>query len=82
MTWRAGEDLDAALARVTADLLSRSAAVTPLLKKAIRAGAERPFEEALAEAERIYLEELTSTEDIDEGLAAFLAKRPSTWRHR
>ncbi|HVF58601.1 MAG TPA: enoyl-CoA hydratase-related protein [Thermoanaerobaculia bacterium] len=82
VTWRAGGDLDAALARVTSDLLERSAAVAPLLKKAVRAGSELPFDAALAEAERIYLEELAATEDMDEGIAAFLAKRPPAWRHR
>ncbi len=82
VTWRAGGDLDAALARVTSDLLERSAAVAPLLKKAVRAGSERPFDAALAEAERIYLEELAATEDMDEGIAAFLAKRQPIWRHR
>ena len=82
VTWRAGADLDAALAWVTSDLLERSAAVAPLLKKAVRAGSERPFDAALAEAERIYLEELAATEDIEEGIAAFLAKRPPAWRHR
>jgi cyclohexa-1,5-dienecarbonyl-CoA hydratase len=82
VTWRAGGDLDAALARVTSDLLERSAAVAPLLKKAVRAGGERPFDAALAEAERIYLDELTATADMDEGIAAFLEKRPPSWRHR
>ncbi|HEX5760876.1 MAG TPA: enoyl-CoA hydratase/isomerase family protein [Thermoanaerobaculia bacterium] len=82
VTWRVGANLDEALERVTPDLLARSAAVTPLVKRAVRAAAERPFEEALTEAERIYLEELTATEDVDEGIAAFLEKRPPSWRHR
>ena len=60
----------------------RSAAVARLTKRAVRAGEELPFDAALAEAERIYLDELASTEDMAEGLAAFLAKRPPVWRHR
>lgn len=35
---------------------------------------------ALAEAERIYLQELMKTHDAAEGLEAFLEKRPAQWR--
>ncbi len=82
VTWRAGATLDGGIARVEAELTSKSAAVTRLLKRAVQAGSERPFAAALAESERIYLEELRATEDMDEGIAAFLAKRPPVWRHR
>jgi enoyl-CoA hydratase len=82
VTWRAGADLEAGMARVEAEITAKSAAVTRLLKRAVQAGSELPFESALAETERIYLEELLATEDVDEGMAAFLAKRPPAWRHR
>jgi cyclohexa-1,5-dienecarbonyl-CoA hydratase len=82
VTWRAGADLDGGIARVEAELTSKSAAVTRLLKRAVLAGGGRAWEAALAESERIYLEELMATEDVDEGVAAFLEKRPPTWRHR
>ena len=36
----------------------------------------------LAEVERLYLETLMHTRDANEGLAAFLAKRPPNWEHR
>ena len=77
---RAG--LDAEVARITADLTARSAAVTALTKRAIAAGRRLPWREALAEAERMYLGELAATDDMNEGIAAFLARRPATWKHR
>lgn len=60
----------------------QSLAVSRLAKRAIRAGIERPFSEALAESERLYLEELAATLDMQEGLAAFLEKRGPNWKHR
>jgi cyclohexa-1,5-dienecarbonyl-CoA hydratase len=74
--------LDAAVAGLVGELTAASAAVTPLVKRAVRAGEEGGFARALAESERIYLEELAATEDMQEGLEAFLAKRPPAWKHR
>ena len=53
-----------------------------LTKKAVRAGRDLPFSQALAETERIYKEELLPLEDVAEGAAAFLEKRPPVWKHR
>lgn len=75
-------ELDAAAARIAADLTGRSAAVTALTKRAIAAGRRLPWREALDEAERLYLGELAATNDMNEGIAAFLARRPPTWKHR
>jgi cyclohexa-1,5-dienecarbonyl-CoA hydratase len=74
--------LDEAIARFTAEVAGKSAAVTRILKQAVRAGAERPFDPALLETERLYLEDLARTEDMEEGIAAFLGKREPVWRHR
>lgn len=63
-------------------LTTHSAAVSRMTKRAVRAGELRPYPAALAEAERIYLRELTAVEDMQEGLDAFLAKRPAVWKHR
>lgn len=83
VTWRVAEGgLDLGVARVTADLTAKSAAVSRLAKRAVRAGRDLPFPASLAETERIYLGELARTADMEEGLAAFLAKRPPEWRHR
>ncbi len=64
------------------DLTAKSAAVTRLTKRAVAAGRDRGFDEALRETERLYLEDLCATADMEEGLAAFLAKRKPVWQHR
>ena len=74
--------LDEAVREFTAQIAAKSAAVVRLAKKAVRAGRDLPFSEALAETERIYKEELLPLEDLAEGAAAFLAKRRPVWRHR
>lgn len=63
-------------------LSAHSAAVLRLTKAAISAGRRMPYAEALAEAERIYRADLVGTEDMAEGLAAFLEKRSPRWNHR
>jgi enoyl-CoA hydratase/carnithine racemase len=56
--------------------------VVRLTKKAVRAGRDYGFSEALAESERLYLDELCPTADMTEGVAAFLEKRRPVWKHR
>lgn len=75
-------DLDEGVAKLTAEITARSAAVVRLTKKAVQAGRDRGFSEALAESERLYLEELCPTADMEEGIAAFLEKRRPVWKHR
>jgi cyclohexa-1,5-dienecarbonyl-CoA hydratase len=74
--------LDATVREIVERIASRSAPVVRLAKKAVRAGRDLPFPEALAETERIYKEELLPLEDVAEGAAAFLEKRRPEWRHR
>jgi cyclohexa-1,5-dienecarbonyl-CoA hydratase len=74
--------LEATIAALVAGITARSAPVTRLTKKAVRAGRDLPFDEALAETERIYKEELLPLEDLEEGAAAFLEKRRPVWKHR
>jgi cyclohexa-1,5-dienecarbonyl-CoA hydratase len=75
-------ELEAAAAGIVADITGRSAAVTALTKRAIAAGRRLPWRQALDEAERMYLGELAATADMNEGIAAFLERRPPTWKHR
>lgn len=74
--------LDEGLAKLSAEILSKSAAVVRLTKKAVRAGRDSGFSEALDESERLYLDELCPTADMAEGVAAFLEKRRPVWKHR
>ena len=74
--------LDDGLAKLTGEILAKSAAVVRLTKKAVRAGRDHGFSEALTESERLYLDELCPTADMAEGIAAFLEKRRPVWKHR
>jgi cyclohexa-1,5-dienecarbonyl-CoA hydratase len=75
-------DLTKAVEQLAARFAAYSTPVLRLTKKAVRAGRDLPFPEALAETERIYQEELLPLEDLAEGAAAFLEKRRPVWRHR
>ncbi len=74
--------LDEGLEKLSSEILAKSAAVVRLTKKAVRAGRDRGFSEALTESERLYLDELCPTADMAEGIAAFLEKRRPVWKHR
>ncbi len=73
------EDLKRETQALENRLLARSPAVLALARKAERIGFRGDFEAALRESERIYLEELVKTRDAQEGLRAFLEKRPPKW---
>ena len=75
-------ELEARAQELGLAILRQSAAVTRLTKRAVRAGESRAYPAALAEAERLYLRELTATADMPEGIQAFIEKRPPVWRHR
>src|SRR5215471_14886827 len=63
-------------------LLTKSSVVLALTKRALREGTGRHFEEALDRAHELYVRELTRTEDMTEGMLAFLEKRPPAWKNR
>lgn len=63
-------------------LLTKSSAVLALAKRALRDATGHDFEEALDRAQELYIRELTKTEDMVEGMNAFLEKRPPAWRNR
>lgn len=69
------------LEALIAELLAASRPVARLIKRAVRAGEEEPHEQAVAACERLYIEELTQIEDMEEGLEAFRQKRRPSWRH-
>jgi cyclohexa-1,5-dienecarbonyl-CoA hydratase len=78
---RAG-DLEHETRRRIAPLLERSPAVLREAKRALRLGAAHPPEATLAAIERRYLDGLMQLADPQEGVAAFLEKRPPRWENR
>jgi cyclohexa-1,5-dienecarbonyl-CoA hydratase len=81
--WRlAADKLDAKLDEILADFLKWSTPVARLTKRAVMDGRDMPFHEALDATEHLYLDELCETEDMAEGIQAFLDKRPPVWKQR
>ncbi len=77
----AWDPLAAALAYFEQHLAAKSAAALGLALRAARASLLRDVRERLVEVERLYLDQLMTTRDANEGLAAFLAKRAPVWEH-
>ncbi|MGC8475601.1 MAG: cyclohexa-1,5-dienecarbonyl-CoA hydratase [Acetobacteraceae bacterium] len=72
----------AALAWFEANLADRSAAALSQAMRAVRAPLAAATRARLGALERQYLDELMRTADANEGLAAFLDRRPPRWEHR
>jgi cyclohexa-1,5-dienecarbonyl-CoA hydratase len=73
-------DLDHAVQDAVHHLSQLSSATLALTKKAIYGWDSIHFDTGLARAEKIYFEELMKTEDAQEGINAFLEKRPPVWK--
>jgi cyclohexa-1,5-dienecarbonyl-CoA hydratase len=76
------DDLEAAVSGAIAGFTDKSAVILRLTKQAVRCAQEDRFDAALSELEEMYLGRLMQTEDAEEGLLAFLQKRPAVWRGR
>ena len=72
----------AALTYFDTHLAAKSAAALAWAVEAARESYAPQIERRIAHVERIYLDHLMQTRDANEGLAAFLAKRPPKWEHR
>jgi enoyl-CoA hydratase/carnithine racemase len=64
------------------ELLGKSGAVLRISLKGLRELSLKGFTEALKRSEELYCRELLQTEDVEEGVEAFLAKRKPRWAHR
>jgi len=76
-----GDPGDAALAWARAHFATRSAASLRIAVQAVRADLAARIRTELPVLEAMYLDELMATHDANEGLRAFLEKRPPVWRH-
>lgn len=65
-----------------ADFLNKSRPVAILTRRAIKAGLNVDFLEALKTSEMIYLHDLMATEDAKEGITAFMEKRKAVWKDK
>ena len=74
--------LPQALAELRDDLLDKSRAVLRITLKGLREVGLKEIFAALARSEEIYIEELLETEDVEEGVRAFVEKRKPRWLHR
>jgi cyclohexa-1,5-dienecarbonyl-CoA hydratase len=75
-------ELFPSLESVLKDVRRASPLVLRLNVRTLKAQRGKPFEAALAAAERTFLEELMGTEDVREGLASFFGKRRPEWKNR
>ncbi|MCI0488651.1 MAG: enoyl-CoA hydratase/isomerase family protein [Blastocatellia bacterium] len=75
-------ELEAKAEELLNGLRQHSAPALELARRAIIVSAELPFNEALKRTEDIYLNQLMAHKDPQEGVEAFLAKRPPRWSHK
>ena len=78
----ADDPVAAALAWFDAHLAGKSAASLRYALKAARHARIDEVRAGLAAVEELYLQGLMNTRDANEGLTAFLARRPPVWEHR
>jgi cyclohexa-1,5-dienecarbonyl-CoA hydratase len=73
-------ELQEAIQRTVDHLLKLSPAALAVAKRAFYAWDSMHLDKGLARAGKIYLEELMQTEDVKEGIAAWMEKRKPVWK--
>lgn len=74
--------LGQALEELRNELLDKSRAVLRITLRGLREISLKELSASLARSEEIYLKELLETEDVEEGVQAFIEKRKPEWLHR
>ena len=74
------DQLQAATEELIGKFTSLSSVVLQMTRRAARLGGQGTFAEALNQVESLYLSDLMKTHDANEGLTAFLEKRPPVWK--
>jgi cyclohexa-1,5-dienecarbonyl-CoA hydratase len=75
-------DPEAAVEQCLGNLLQHSPAALSVTKKALYAWDSIHFDKGLARAEKTYFDDLMKTSDANEGIRAFMEKRPPKWTGR
>ena len=75
-------ELEQVLEGLLRELKSKSRAVLRIALKGLREISLKNFSEGLQISEDLYIQELLKTEDVEEGVRAFLEKRKPHWNHR
>jgi cyclohexa-1,5-dienecarbonyl-CoA hydratase len=76
------EMLEESVLETASKIACHSGPVLQMIKKAVRSSEGRSFEDALKNAQDLYLNHLMSLEDTREGLKAFVERRPPVWKDR
>lgn len=75
-------ELETTLESALDELRQASPLVMRMNVRLIKRLHQADFESTLAEAERVFLDELMATEDVKEGIASFFEKRKPEWKNR
>ncbi|VAV91584.1 Enoyl-CoA hydratase [hydrothermal vent metagenome] len=67
---------------VEKNILPRSASSLRFANRAVRMSVNSLYRQHICDLERLYLDELMKSHDANEGINAFLAKRPAEWKNR
>jgi len=76
------EQLEATIDALIAKISEFSGAVLEISKKAINQSMNLPIDEAMKKSHDIYLNELMSLQDVQEGLRAVIEKRKPVWKNK
>jgi cyclohexa-1,5-dienecarbonyl-CoA hydratase len=76
------QELEAKAEELLTSLRQLSAPALEMARRAMVQTAGMEFDEALKRAENIYLNQLMSYKDPQEGVEAFIEKRPPRWKHK